>query len=167
MNDTPGTRWLDADENATWLQLAEVMIRMPSALDAQLQRDSGISFYDYMVLAMLSEQDDRTLGMGQLARLTSGSLSRLSHVVKRLENQGFVTREPSTHDRRHTNAILTDAGLAKIVGAAPGHVGHVRHLVFDALSQEQSRHLREAASRIREQIDPSGDCDISPPIRRT
>lgn len=155
------TRWLSADENETWLQFSEIMIRMPSALDAQLQRDAGISFYEYMVLAMLSEQPDRTLGMGHLARLTSGSLSRLSHVVKRLEKQGFVTREPSPHDRRHTNAILTDAGMAKIVDAAPGHVANVRRLVFDALSPAQSTQLREASSVIRTQIDPSGDCDIS------
>ena len=155
------TRWLSADENETWLQFSEIMIRMPSALDAQLQRDAGISFYEYMVLAMLSEQPDRTLGMGHLARLTSGSLSRLSHVVKRLEKQGFVTREPSPHDRRHTNAILTDAGMAKIVDAAPGHVANVRRLVFDALTPEQSMQLREASSVIRTQIDPSGDCDIS------
>ena len=154
-------RWLSADENATWLQFSEIMIRMPSALDAQLQRDAGLSFYEYMVLAMLSEQPDRTLGMGHLARLTSGSLSRLSHVVKRLEKQGFVTREPSPLDRRHTNAILTDAGLAKIIDAAPGHVANVRRLIFDALTPNQSHQLREVSSIIRTQIDPSGECDIS------
>ena len=154
-------RWLTADENETWLQFSEIMIRMPSALDAQLQRDAGLSFYEYMVLAMLSEQADRTLGMGHLARLTSGSLSRLSHVVKRLEKQGFVTREPSPHDRRHTNAILTDTGLVKIVEAAPGHVANVRRLIFDALTPAQTHQLRDASSTIRTQIDPSGECDIS------
>lgn len=153
--------WLSADENETWLQFSEIMIRMPSALDAQLQRDAGLSFYEYMVLAMLSEQSDRTLGMGQLAKLTSGSLSRLSHVVKRLEKQGFVVREASPHDRRHTNAILTDAGMAKIVEAAPGHVANVRRLVFDALTPAQSVQLREASSVIKTQIDPSGECDIT------
>ena len=157
--DTP--RWLSADENETWLQFSEIIIRMPSALDAQLQRDAGLSFYEYMVLAMLSEQPDRTLGMGQLAKLTAGSLSRLSHVVKRLEKQGFVTREPSPHDRRHTNAILTDAGMAKIVDAAPGHVAHVRHLLFDALTPAQATQLREASSVIKRQIDPSGESDIT------
>ena len=157
--DSP--RWLSADENETWLQFSEIMIRMPSHLDAQLQRDAGLSFYEYMVLAMLSEQPDRTLGMGQLAKLTSGSLSRLSHVVKRLEKQGFVTREPSPHDRRHTNAILTDTGLDKIVEAAPGHVTNVRRLIFDALTSTQSEQLREACSVIKTQIDPSGEGDIS------
>jgi len=155
-------RWLSSAENLTWLRLSEVMIRLPAALDAQLTRDAGISFYEYMVLAMLSEQDDRTLGMGQLARLTSGSLSRLSHVVKRLEKQGYVRREASQHDRRHTNAILTDAGLDKIVASAPGHVETVRHLVFDALSPDQSDSLREAATLIRHQIDPSDEWKLAP-----
>ena len=168
MIDAPGTpttasepHWLDPDETETWLQFSEIVIRMTSALDTQLQNDADLSFYEYMVLAMLSEQPERTLGMGSLARLTSGSLSRLSHVVKRLEREGYVVREASPHDRRHTNAILTDAGMAKIVESAPGHVAHVRRLVFDALSREQVHALREISSTIKAQIDPTGACNLT------
>lgn len=160
--DPQDARWLSPDENLTWVRLSEVMTRLPSALDSQLTRDAGISYYEYMVLAMLSEQHDRTLGMGQLARLTSGSLSRLSHVVKRLEKQGFVRREASQRDRRHTNAILTDAGYDKIVASAPGHVEMVRHLVFDALTADQAHHLQEAVTLVRHQIDPADEWRIAP-----
>lgn len=163
--ETPSTenepRWLDPEERETWLQFSEILIRMTSALDTQLQDDADLSFYEYMVLAMLSEQPERTLGMGTLARLTSGSLSRLSHVVKRLERQGFVVREASPLDRRHTNAILTDAGMDKIVASAPGHVAHVRHLVFDALTREQASSLREISATIKGRIDPTGACNLT------
>ena len=154
-------RWLDPEETETWLQFSEIVIRMTSALDTQLQNDADLSFYEYMVLAMLSEQPEHTLGMGSLARLTSGSLSRLSHVVKRLEREGYVVREASAHDRRHTNAILTSSGLAKIVESAPGHVAQVRHLVFDALSREQICALREISATIKSQIDPTGACNLT------
>jgi DNA-binding MarR family transcriptional regulator len=156
-----GPRWLDAEERQTWLLFSELLIRMPSALDTQLQEDSDLSFYEYMVLAMLSEQEDRTLGMGSLARLTSGSLSRLSHVVKRLERQGYVVREPSPQDRRHTNATLTDSGLEKIAEAAPGHVENVRRIVFDALTPAQAVALRDAAAAMRDRIDPSGASNLT------
>lgn len=160
-SDTSEPRWLDARETEAWLQFSEIVIRMTSALDTQLQNEADLSFYEYMVLAMLSEQPERTLGMGSLARLTSGSLSRLSHVVKRLEREGYVVREASAHDRRHTNAILTDSGMDKIVESAPGHVAHVRHLIFDALSCDQVDALREISSTIKARIDPTGACNLT------
>ena len=72
-------QWLDGDERSTWLALAAVMVKLPAALDAQLQRDAGLSFFEYMVLAMPSERPARTMRMSELAALTHASPSRLSH----------------------------------------------------------------------------------------
>ena len=119
-------RWLDQDERATWLSLSRIIVKLPSALDAQLERDADLNYFEYIVMAMLSEQDDRTLRMSQLAALSNASLSRLSHVAKRLESRGFLQREPDPDDGRYTRAVLTDAGLAKVVGSAGGHVNAVR-----------------------------------------
>ncbi|MCW2533525.1 MAG: MarR family transcriptional regulator, partial [Blastococcus sp.] len=119
-------RWLDDEERMTWLSLAGVMTLLPAALDAQLQRDAGLSHFEYMVLAMLSERSSRTARMSELAGLANGSLSRLSHVARRLEDQGFLARRACPEDGRVTNAVLTDAGYAKVVATAPGHVAAVR-----------------------------------------
>jgi DNA-binding MarR family transcriptional regulator len=59
-------------------------------------------------MSVLSEPDDRTLQMSQLAALTNASLSRLSHVITRLEKKGWVTRCPSAENGRITIARLTD-----------------------------------------------------------
>ena len=83
------------------------MVKLPWALECQLQRDAGLSFIEYHVLARLSENPDHTLRMSVLAELTHASLSRLSHLVKRLELRGLVRREPDPTDGRYTNAILT------------------------------------------------------------
>ena len=80
--------WLSAQERAAWLSLVGVMVKLPAALDAQLQRDSDMSYIEYMVLAMLSEQPERRLRMSELAATINSSLSRLSNVAKRLEGQG-------------------------------------------------------------------------------
>lgn len=141
-------RWLDAEERQTWLALVSVVIRLPAALDAQLQRDAGISHFEYQVLAGLSEADRRTLRMSDLAALTEGSLPRLSQVVGRLEKRGWVRRAPDPADGRCTLATLTTDGWAKVVQAAPGHVAAVRRLVFDPLTASQSRQLRTIGHRI-------------------
>ncbi|UOZ02760.1 MarR family winged helix-turn-helix transcriptional regulator [Amycolatopsis sp. WQ 127309] len=151
-------RWLDEREREIWIALASLLIRVPSALHTQLQRDSGVSFFEYQVLAGLSEAPDRTLRMSRLAVLADGSLSRLSHVVKRMEEAGWVKRRPDPEDGRYTLATLADAGWEKLVEAAPGHVAEVRRLVFDPLSKAQRRQLQEISRRIGEAsvVDEAG-----------
>ena len=151
-------RWLDDEERQTWLALVGVLIRLPAALDAQLQRDADISQFEYQALAVLSESPDRAMRMSGLAMLANGSLSRISHVVNRLEKRGWVTRAPDPVDGRYTLATLTEAGLAKVVDAAPGHVEAVRSLVFDALTKTQVRQLRDIGHRVLRAIDPNDDC---------
>lgn len=141
-------RWLDADQMDAWLGLVGVLIKLPAALDTQLQRDSGVSHFEYQVLAGLSEAPERTLRMSTIAQFANGSLSRLSHVVQRLEDRGWVTRVPCPEDRRATNAVLTDAGYAKVVATAPGHVETVRRLVIDVLTSAQLAELSRITTTV-------------------
>jgi DNA-binding MarR family transcriptional regulator len=154
MDAPPEPRWLDAEEEQSWIALASTLIRLPAALDAQLRRDAGISHFEYQALAMLSQAPDGTLRMRVLAAQTEGSLPRLSQVVARLEQRGWVHRTPDPDDGRATLATLTDEGRAKVAEAAPGHVEEVRRLVFDPLTRTQSRQLREIGGRIMRAIDP-------------
>ncbi|MFD8637520.1 MarR family winged helix-turn-helix transcriptional regulator [Streptomyces sp. NPDC059533] len=156
--DTHEPRWLDAEERQTWLSLAAMVINLSNALDTQLQRDAQISHFEYQVLAHLSEATDRTMRMSDLAVLTNGSLSRLSHVVKRLEKQDWVRRTPDPDNGRYTLAILTEPGWEKVVATAPGHVEEVRRLVFDPLTQTQQRTLRTIGHRVNQAIDPTATC---------
>lgn len=148
-------RWLTEDEQDSWRPFAAVMMKLPAALDAQLLRDSGMTHFEYLVLGRLAEAPDETVRMSELASFVAASLSRLSHVVKRLEDRAWVRRRPCPEDGRYTNAILTKSGRAKVVAAAPGHVAAVRELVVDALSATQYRQLGGAAKRILQQIEPS------------
>lgn len=148
------TRWLDPDERAAWLALGGIIMKLPGALDAQLQDDAGLSFFEYMVLAMLSEQPDRSIRMSDLAAMTNSSPSRLSHVAKRLENGGLVERVRDCSDARSIIATLTEAGFAKVVATAPGHVEHVRELVIDALTPTQLEQLHIIGTRIMAKVDP-------------
>lgn len=161
----PEPPWLDPEEFSVWLNLSGLMFRLPAVLDTQLQRDSGLSFIEYMVLAMLSESPERSRRMSELAALTGTSLSRLSHLVSRLERVGFVSRVPDATDGRFTLAVLADDGYAKVVESAPHHVAHVRALVFDPLSREQVTSLSSALGAIFNRVDPGGSAQVEQRLR--
>ncbi|MGN8246626.1 MarR family winged helix-turn-helix transcriptional regulator [Cellulomonas soli] len=150
------TRWLTPHELRTWVRLAAVVELLPGVLDTQLQRDAGLTHFEYFTLAMLSEAPDRTLRMTALASRTNATLPRLSHVVSRLEARGFVRREPCAQDRRATNAVLTEAGWDKVVATAPGHVATVREHVVDALTPEQVGQLGDITAALLTRLDPEG-----------
>src|SRR5258708_40007584 len=91
---------------------------LPAAIDSQLQREAGMTHFEFSVLAALSRQPGRRLQLKDLAVVANGSLSRLSHVISRLEREGWVRRVSGTKGRA-TNAELTDQGHRKLMQAGP------------------------------------------------
>ena len=149
-------RWLDDEQQEAWRAFNGAMARLRWALEGQLQRDAGLSFLEYHALARLSEMSAHTMRMSELAEVTDSSLSRLSHLIKRLEARQLVRREPDPDDGRYTNAILTPEGLELLVASAPAHVAKVRDLVIDALTPAQLRELGAASERILERVEAAG-----------
>jgi DNA-binding MarR family transcriptional regulator len=149
----PEPRWLTADELDAWRAIAKLLGRLPTALERQLQRDAQLSYLEYHVLAGLADQPNRSMRMCQLAAMVDAELSRLSHLIRRLEQRGFVRREVDPADRRSTQAILTDAGHAHLIAAAPSHVDRVRDLVIDALTPEEILTLKDLSNRVIGRIE--------------
>jgi DNA-binding MarR family transcriptional regulator len=150
---TQAMRWLDEQEMAAWLPLLRVIQLLPQALDKQLRREAGIGHTYYQILATLSAQPERTLSMGELARLAATSPSRLSHAVAAMEEREWVTRRPCPTNRRVQYATLTDAGQSLLERVAPGHVAEVRRLVFDRLTQKEVARLRSLALELLLPLD--------------
>ena len=150
------TDWLDDEQQAAWVRLIAMVELLPGVLDTQLRREADLTHFEYFLLAMLSEAPERTLRMTALAVRTNATLPRLSHVVRRLEERGLVERFPCPEDGRATNARLTEAGWAKVVETAPGHVATVRRNVIDALTPEQVGQLAAIAGAVLDRIDPDG-----------
>src|SRR5687768_12408146 len=155
-------RWLDDQQQRTWRAWLTASELVPRVLDAQLQRDAGISHAAYVVLAMLSESPTRSRRMSDLARRSNQSQSRLSHTVARLEERGWVRREPSPEDGRGNLAVLTEAGWDVVRSAAPGHVDAVRDAVFGPLTPEQTNGLGEALEAIVDRLDPDRSLRVEP-----
>src|SRR6266849_819525 len=97
-HEEPPVKWLTAPEVDSWLSLVRLMTWLPWSIDQQLRRDSNLAMVEYQVLAMLSGRPERPMRMSSPAVLTNASLSRLSHLVQRLEERGLVRREPDPAD---------------------------------------------------------------------
>ncbi len=145
------TKWLDPDEQRAWRAIVALMTRLPGALDTHLQRESGVTHFEYWVLTLLSEEPGHRLQMSELAHKANASLSRLSHVVSKLERMGWAQRSATT-GRRGVQAVLTDDGYSKVVEAAPGYLDAVRQLVFDGLDAEQTAQLADLSELLVRQL---------------
>ena len=141
-------RWLNAEEQRTWLAFLATTQLLDEALDRQLQRDAGMPHAYYRILVALSSAPNRTMRMSDLAALSQASQSRLSHAVNRLEDNGWVYREKDANDKRVTHATLTDDGFEVLKNAAPGHVEAVRQHLFDLLRPEQIKQLRDICESV-------------------
>ncbi|MEU3554022.1 MarR family winged helix-turn-helix transcriptional regulator [Streptomyces fragilis] len=153
---TTNTPWLDRRQLRAWIRLRAMLELLPGTLDTQLRHDVDLTEFEYTALAMLSEAPGRTMRMTGLAQRTNATLPRLSHVVARLEKRGLVERFPCPENRRATNARLTEAGWAKVLQAAPGHVATVRRHVIDVLTDEQLDQLTAIGDAVLASLDPSG-----------
>jgi DNA-binding MarR family transcriptional regulator len=147
-------RWLDAHEQQVWAQLSTMVLRLQPVFSAQLQRKFGISHFEYLIMARLSETRGSMLRMSVLATLCGSSLPRLSQAIARLEKRGWLGRRPDADDSRYTLAVLRPAGLRQLKEAAPSHVEAVREFVFDRLTQAQTRQLGTICQRILDGLPP-------------
>lgn len=117
---------LTTDEEALVRALGQVMYVLPRTIDADMVGDRQLPLTEYTALMNLSEAPDRRLRMHELAALCYLSLSGMTRTIIRLETQGLVKRERCEEDARGWNAVLTDAGFARLEESWPSHLAAVR-----------------------------------------
>src|SRR6202030_1879058 len=101
--EEPPVDWLTPGEPDSLLSVVRLLVWLSWSIDQQLRRDSKLRMVEYQALARLSSSPERTMRMSSLAEVTNASLSRLSHLVERMEGRGLVGREPGPADGRVTN----------------------------------------------------------------
>jgi DNA-binding MarR family transcriptional regulator len=154
---TPSSIPLLTDEQQeTWFAYMRVMLRLTHEMNRQLQTDSDLSLADYDVLNALADSPGDRLQLTALAARIGWERSRVSHHLQRMSARGLVQRSPSESDRRATDAVLTDAGLAALRAATPGHAALVRRMFFDGLDPELLGPLRTALDQVHERVLAEG-----------
>ncbi len=147
------TAWLTEKQQADWRAFLSVLALLPEQFSRDLHVSADLTFADYEIFVRLSERENRSIRMSELAELTLASRSRLTHQIDRLESQGFVERRPCDDDKRGSWAILTEKGWAKLVATAPSHVDSVRAHLVDVLSPEEFETLGNLSRKILASLD--------------
>lgn len=124
------------------------MYALPRAIDADMLREQRLPFTEFLVLKHLSEAPERRLRMTELAATSDMSLSGISRIVSRLANEGLVQRVRSDEDARGWNAMLTDAGMARLAEAWPTNLASVRRHFLDHLSGLDLKALATALQHV-------------------
>lgn len=139
---------LTAFEADTWARMWSCHMQLPCALDAQLKRDFGVTYYEFQAMLKISESPNSSRRMTDLSEATTMSLSHLSRVITRLEKKGFVARIPDPNDGRATFAALTPAGQRAVAAGMPGYVAELRRIFFDNLTESELEVFSSALARI-------------------
>ncbi|WUD77276.1 MarR family winged helix-turn-helix transcriptional regulator [Streptomyces sp. NBC_00510] len=139
---------LSPDEEAVVRSLRRVIYALPRAMDADLVREQRLPLTEYMALMHLSEAPERQMRMSDLAVACERSLSGMTRAVYRLQSDGLVQRVKDTQDARGWNAVLTDAGLARLREAWPTNLASVRRRFLDHLDGLDLKALAAALARI-------------------
>ncbi|MEV7023716.1 MarR family winged helix-turn-helix transcriptional regulator [Kitasatospora sp. NPDC093558] len=157
-------RWLNDTEMQAWTGFLETYELLSRLVDRQLREDGGVTQVQYEILTRLDESPERRRRMTELADLMVCSRSGLTYQVSQLEKAGLLKRETDASDERGVFAILTDAGLALLERAAPGHLQTVRDGFVDVLSAEQVDQLADIMAVTRKHLRGiSGLCYGSSP----
>jgi DNA-binding MarR family transcriptional regulator len=147
------TRWLSKEQQAHWRSWLTATTVLREQLSRELHETHGLTITDYEILVRLSESDQKSIRMSDLAKLTLLSRSRLSHQIDRMETAGLVSREVCPDDRRGQLAVLTSTGMKALVAAAPDHVEGVRKHFVDVLTDAEYKALGSAAKKIADHLD--------------
>lgn len=140
--------WLSETQLRAWRALLDMHTQLQAQLARALQRDSDLSYADYMVLVQLTDRDDNRARISELADLLQWERSRLSHHIKRMESRALLERSDCPEDRRGAYVSVTSIGLSAIERAAPGHAELVRDLVFCDLSDDEVQTLTDVSERV-------------------
>jgi MarR family transcriptional regulator, 2-MHQ and catechol-resistance regulon repressor len=119
-------------------------------LSAALVARHGLTVNDYGTLLLLSRAGEEGMRRIDLANELNLSPSGITRLLDRLEDQGLVGKGECKSDARVSYAILTEAGLAKLREAAPGHIEDIEQRMSSVLSEEEMKTLAELLGRLGE-----------------
>lgn len=117
---------------------------------APLLQPLGLTYPQYLVLAALNAEGDRTVGqLGSELRLDTNTLTPL---LKRMEKSGWLARSRNPQDERQVRLSLTDAGhaLANRTANIPRAFAEKTGLQLTDLAD-----LRDILTALRDRLKPA------------
>jgi len=152
------TSRLDDDRITLAGLLFEAHAALVAELGKRLERDSGLSVQWFEVMLRLARSPDHRMRMSDLASQVTVTSSGLTRVVDRLEEAGYVRRDPCDSDRRVSYATLTPSGLRKVESATPKHVDDLEECFAGFLTKKERTDLERMLRKVRDGLPPGPRC---------
>lgn len=139
---------ISQNHHRAWRSFLTAQSWTTKELDSRLRKANQISLDVYEVLLTLEEATDHRLRMSDLAETILFSRSGLTRMIDRLEEQGYVRRDPCPDDRRGWFAVATDAGMKVRHRACDIVQTALKECWEESLSEEEAKTLIRLMDRV-------------------
>lgn len=136
-----------------WRGFRKMVDRLNDAVNSAMNKATGLSAPEFGVLGILEEIGAGTAPQSQLLKTSAWDKSRLSHLLKRMEERRLVER--SSAQGKGVSVNITALGRELYRKGQPIHAKAIRGHFFDKLNDEQLKALGE----IIFQLEPPPDDD--------
>src|SRR5882672_4016300 len=141
-DELPNSRGVGA-----WGALLRAHASLMRQLGTDLEKQTGLGLGDFDVLGRLAQAGGE-LRMTELAARVFTSRSGLTRRVARLVDEGLLRRATADDDARGVVVVLTDAGVARLIEAAPVHLRGVCDLFVTRLNQKEMAVLKSVMDKV-------------------
>ena len=141
-----------------WSRLLRAYASTTRLLTARLQANHGLTINDYEALYLLSRVDGQQMKRIDLARRLLLTPSGVTRLLEGLESAGLVERVACSADLRVSYAQLTDGGRERLEAASCAHVGSIRALFEEHLSESEIDELSDLLGKLPGVADGDDSC---------
>ena len=141
-------------ENATLLARIQDVARQGRTHYARHLLKTGLYAGQERIMEALAGADSLT--PGELSHMLGVRAPTVTKTIGRLEEQGFVARDPSKTDGRQIHVRLTENGRA-VLGAMAKAVGKAEKQALKGLKKKERKQLEKALAKIEENLAANAD----------
>jgi DNA-binding MarR family transcriptional regulator len=159
----PVSRRLTADDArlAPWRAFLIAHARISRRLDEELRSEHDLSLAEYDALLTIARAPGRRIRMGLLADEVILSKSGVTRLIDRLVGDGLVERGACLSDARGAEAVLTDAGLARMRAASRTHLRGISEHFLDVVDESDLESLERSMTAVARGVGQGGTPEIS------
>lgn len=150
---------------APWRAFLLAHARVSRRLDEELRAEHDLSLGEYDALLNLAEAPDRRLRMNTLANRVVLSKSGVTRLIDRLVADGLVVRDSCLSDARGAEAVLTEAGLARLRRASKTHLRGIEEHFLSRIAMTDLAVLERALGPVADAADRRDAADPVEPAR--
>ena len=139
---------METDSITLYRLLTEVFILLDDA-DRRVLQLHNLSIRQFNILYHLDQQQG--MSINELSRHLLCDKSNTTRLVERMKQEGLVTRERDTQDRRYVSVNLTEEGTRLREKAVAAHQESVEER-FITLSPEEQQMFNQLLVRLRDSL---------------